>query len=370
MAGAEDVAPPRHADGSALSAVETARWRELRALVFAPDAGGGGDAGAALLGEPWARTFASAVCLRRYLVANAWDVREALSELRSTVAWRREQRLDTLRIADFPDCTAARYLEWNGRDADGRPVMYIRSRRAVLDIPRPRRLRFLLLMLERGMQLMEGQEGLGSEQWVLIIDERGKRWRHMDNTLLAQVGPLMYHHFVERLHRAYVIDGSILFRACFRLVSAWIDDRTRAKLQSIRPRAASGGSDAVHHDAEAAPSRWQQLRGAVAGAGGAAASVAGSLFGGSATPAADGGSDDDAGSDASSQSDGGPDADSWPCSVPALLRDIGAARLHVEYGGEVPEVDWAAEAARLDALPQYIGMATAAAAAEAPAPGG
>eukprot|EP01062_Namystynia_karyoxenos_P032650 TRINITY_DN24062_c0_g1_i1.p1 TRINITY_DN24062_c0_g1~~TRINITY_DN24062_c0_g1_i1.p1 ORF type:complete len:322 (+),score=93.35 TRINITY_DN24062_c0_g1_i1:102-1067(+) len=311
MAPVEAVRVPLHVDGEPLSAKEVECYRRLHAAVHNPS-DKQTDAAAQLFRTPWGRDFASPECLRRYLVAHGWDVQKALAGIRATVQWRHEQRLDKLKVADFPDCVAVRYLEWNGFTRDGCPVLYIRSRRAVTSLPRERRLRFLLLMLERGVQLMQDT---GAEQWVIVADERRKSWRHMDNTLLSQIGPLMYAHYVERLAKMYVIDGSWLFQGMLKIVRMWIDDRTRAKLECV---ASEGAADSPSSPSEEDDEEIEVPKGLK-------------------LPPRE-------------------DMAPIPCRVPGLLEQLGEECLHSEYGGNLPAADFSIFAERLDMLHPAPGM--------------
>lgn len=173
--------------------------------------------------------------LRRYLIANRFDVKKAYEAVLLTVTWRLTDLRETLALPDpFADCSRTLYMQWIGHDRQNRPCLLIRSRNADLEIPRDRRLRYLMIALERGITLMSeahgGKEGV--EQWNMIIDETDKEMRHMDNKFIGQISPVLFGHYVERLKSCYIINPGWLTQAVLTVVKFFMDERTKHKIHS------------------------------------------------------------------------------------------------------------------------------------------
>jgi hypothetical protein len=174
---------------------------------------------------------------RRYLVAQQWNEEKAFNSALATVAWRHKHIPDTLAsMEQYESCFASRYAEWIGHDEAGRPVLHIQSNQADLKIPRNIRENFCLHKLEKGIQLMQpkysGKEGV--EQWVMVVDETDKGWGHNDNKFLSHLGPMLFNHYVERLHCCYVVNPGIITSACLKLIFLFIDERTKSKVKLVK----------------------------------------------------------------------------------------------------------------------------------------
>ena len=172
---------------------------------------------------------------RRYLAARQWNVEKAYEALMGTLYWRANDLAPVLKLKDtFSDCTQTGYMQWIGTDREGHPALFITSRNANLDIPRERRLQYLMISLEKGISLMSkkfsGKDGL--EQWNMIIDETDKEMKHMDNKFIQQITPIMFSHYVERLRQCYVINPGLLTQAVLSIVKMSMDDRTKKKMHS------------------------------------------------------------------------------------------------------------------------------------------
>jgi len=177
------------------------------------------------------------VTMRRYLVANKWEVPKAYEAILGTINYRSSHLTLTLTncLSDpFDDCNNTCYMQWLGRDKEGFPSLFIRSRNADLNIKRERRLQYLEIALARGVQLMTSQYGGkdGIEQWNMIIDETDKEMKHMDNKFVKQISPILFGHYVERLRHCYIINAGVLTKAVLAIVKLMMDDRTKTKIHS------------------------------------------------------------------------------------------------------------------------------------------
>eukprot|EP01013_Petalomonas_cantuscygni_P015855 TRINITY_DN3276_c0_g1_i1.p1 TRINITY_DN3276_c0_g1~~TRINITY_DN3276_c0_g1_i1.p1 ORF type:complete len:420 (-),score=57.29 TRINITY_DN3276_c0_g1_i1:246-1505(-) len=188
------------------------------------------------------------------------------------------------------------YGYWNGFDARGRPILYQRMRRHDTSLPRPLRVSFFLYLFEVGCRLMAiGPLALAeallshprtahlaaagaawfhpgacasaasasaaadpsspeadatstkdsamaepkwaqcgaAEQWLIVMDEKGKQSKNNDFKFLKALADPMFRHYVERLAVVFVLAPSLTFSVGYKIASAFIDDRTKAKVRLV-----------------------------------------------------------------------------------------------------------------------------------------
>lgn len=210
---------------------------------------------------PNALNFTSANTLRRYLVANQWDLNKAYAALLNTCAYRNKEipTCPDSTDEDLNDCLNCRYAEFDGHDRNGRPNMVLRSNRADNDISRAKRVWFMFLTLEKGVAYMKrenltSQEKIfgwepedesklsqankdararGVEQWNLIVDETDKTSDNVDSKFLQLVSPVLFSHYVERMNKCYIVNPGILTAVVLKIVRMFLDDHTNAKIITI-----------------------------------------------------------------------------------------------------------------------------------------
>ena len=208
-----------------------------------------------------ARNFSSANTLRRYLVANQWDLTKAYHALLNTCAYRNRE-IPSCPGPDDEDlntCLNTRYAEFDGHDRNGRPTMVIRSNLADLSISRAKRVWYMFITLEKGIAYMkrenlssqeesygwepEDQSKLseenkaardrGVEQWNLIVDETDKKSEHVDSKFMQMVSPVLFSHYVERMNKCYIINPGILTAMVLKIIRIFLDDHTNSKIIAI-----------------------------------------------------------------------------------------------------------------------------------------
>jgi hypothetical protein len=181
---------------------------------------------------PESRSFLSAKLYRRYLCGRNWEPKKAYDSIMHTIFWRAQTIPPHFDKSRFTPCLASRYMEWIGHDVHGRPSLFIKSNNADLEIPRETRLEYLIVAMEKGLALMDAALGGrdGVEQWNMIVDETDKEMKHMDTKFLTHVAPIIGSHYVERLHRCYIINPGVLTSMVLGAIKLFVDERTSDKL--------------------------------------------------------------------------------------------------------------------------------------------
>jgi hypothetical protein len=193
----------------------------------------------------WLRSWLSPVCQRRYIVANNWSVPNAYEALLRSVWWRCQNvPVIVPPVSAHQACVNTRYMEWVSFDREGRPNLFIKSRNADLDISREDRTRFMIYMMEKGVSLMKERYSgrAGVERWNIIIDEKSKEWKHMDNSFLSTVTPVVFANYVEHLNRAYVLNPGTLTSMAISAIKLFVDDRTKAKMVTMHTKKQPDGT--------------------------------------------------------------------------------------------------------------------------------
>lgn len=258
-----------------------------------------------------ARAFVDDACLQRYLRARNGDLTKAAAMLRDTLKWRKEHGIDELRADDFADC---HYMTdgWAyvaGNDAEGRSVVVFRKRKERIPLADGEKyIRFLAYVIESAVRNMKQ----GAEQWVWMLDlavYAPSNSPHPSITL--QCLNMLSHHYPERLHKAYFVDAPSIFSVFFRMMSPFVDEKTRQKVEFVHSKeylaapakqqtqswgawASSMLGTATHHHGKAAAAPEApaaSVAGSSSGGGGspspAKSSAGGSSSGGSSTGDAD-----------------------------------------------------------------------------------
>lgn len=213
---------------------------------------------------PWVDVcaFIDDHCLTRYLVAHRGSAESAFKAMMETVQWRvRTLPSSFLPSPPYPSSQAdletlygrsmaTRFLEWSPvLDLHGRPCLWITGRYADLSIPPAQRLAFVVASMEDGVRRIgESDRALAMAtggtrrvtQWNVFIDETAKEWKHVDNSFLKQVTPVVFAHYVERLHKCVVINGGMLTSAAITIAKMFIDARTSSKLLQVRLKPTAG----------------------------------------------------------------------------------------------------------------------------------
>lgn len=182
---------------------------------------------------PEAKAFLTPTLYRRYLCGRNFEPKKAYDSILHTIFWRAQSIPTHFEPSRLTSCLKSRYMEWLGHDKHGRPSLFIKSTNADLEIPREARLEFLIIAMEKGLSLMDkaftgGREGV--EQWNMIVDETDKEMQHMDTKFLTHVAPIIGSHYVERLHRCYIINPGVLTSMVLGAIKLFVDERTSSKL--------------------------------------------------------------------------------------------------------------------------------------------
>ncbi|KMP08876.1 hypothetical protein DIZ76_016622 [Coccidioides immitis] len=173
------------------------------------------------------RMFLTRECLLRYLRATKWNVADAIQRLQATLTWRREYGVKehTQEYISVENETGKQIIL--GFDNSGRPCLYLNPARQNTEHS-DRQIQHLVFMLERVIDLM------GPDQESLALLVNFKQTRSGQNATIGQGRQTLHilqNHYPERLGRALVINMPLVILGFMKLITPFIDPRTREKLK-------------------------------------------------------------------------------------------------------------------------------------------
>uniref|UniRef100_A0A1A9V7F8 CRAL-TRIO domain-containing protein n=1 Tax=Glossina austeni TaxID=7395 RepID=A0A1A9V7F8_GLOAU len=178
----------------------------------------------------------------RFLRARDWHVSQALSVLKDSLKWRKENSIDDL-LDDYK--TPAVVTEhfpggWHHYDKDGRPIYILRLghmdvKGLLKSIGTEGLLKLSLHICEEGVEkIKQSSESLGTPvlDWCLLVDLDGLSMRHLWRPgvkALLSIIECVESNYPETMGRVLVVQAPRVFPIAWTIVSAFINDNTRSK---------------------------------------------------------------------------------------------------------------------------------------------
>lgn len=191
--------------------------------------------------------------LLRFLRARKFNVKKSLSMLQKDLEWRDEKKVLSLRDAKEEQvlgCSLSIFSPllpiWHqGHDRVGRPVIYKKfGSFEIWKITQHTSLENLVMhhvwSMERYMALCRANTkrlGYMVETVTLVIDAAGwglSLFTREATSYLRQISNIDSDHFPERLGRIIVVNAPYLLSVAWKVISAWLDVKTREKIQILR----------------------------------------------------------------------------------------------------------------------------------------
>ncbi|CAM9838540.1 unnamed protein product [Ectocarpus fasciculatus] len=184
---------------------------------------------------------------QRYIVGCGGDVAEAGRRWKATVEWRKENKVDEILETPQPhfhDCRKVFPVFLHGRSRKGMPVLWERigkvdvAKANELELPLPVLTPNYVFLNECVWRLIldKGENDNDDAQFITVEDVAGVRPWHLTPKILSVLRALtgtMKAHYVERCYKTYIINAPRAFTALWRVVSAMLDARTRAKISIL-----------------------------------------------------------------------------------------------------------------------------------------
>lgn len=205
--------------------------------------------------------------LLRYLRARNGHVEKASAAYAATAAWREEGRIEELRGTSGADALGAdvaivrRYLPHSqaGVDREGGPLIF-KHMGAQLRVKQAcERDGLTLDGLARynawlNETYMAALDDAGAREWSVVVDAAGWHlglfnwWGYQ---MLKQTATVDAAHYPELLHTMVVVNAPSMLAVAWRVISTWVDDETRRKIQIISERSPDKAREALKQLADA-----------------------------------------------------------------------------------------------------------------------
>lgn len=197
------------------------------------------------------RDRAAAAMARRYWLAekgNRWSARD---KFRATIHYRTTRKIDDIRncfySSDDKDSNENRrlvqkYLGPKGRmfvrgyDKQGRAFFHFivanSPPHSVADTEGCLEAHYWIL--EKAIACTEQRTGGRQTMVNVSVDFAGfKKWHAPPHDVIQHMLVMLRDHYPERLHRVYLVDAPVLFRALWSLIKPFVDPVTKTKFQFI-----------------------------------------------------------------------------------------------------------------------------------------
>ena len=183
--------------------------------------------------------------LIRFLRARKYKIDKTIDMFKKYLKWREEIKIDEIIKMEFPE--EAELLSYypqglHKTDKDGRPIYYELLGRLnleqILKITSFERLfsyniKNLEYYLSEAFPASSKAIGKNVSQFFSIIDLKGfsakllskKVYEYLKNTLTAT-----QNYYPEMLGQMYIINSNLVFKACWTVIKAFLDDKTKGKI--------------------------------------------------------------------------------------------------------------------------------------------
>ena len=222
---------------SLITVEERTKIAELRQLV--------NDEKEELLSTDALKMYCSDAQLARNLRARKWDVLKAFEMLKKTLLWRKEYKPELITFEDIEEELKTGKQYRSGRDRSGRRIIVMRPSRENTR-EHDGNIRLLVYTFENALWRTNGERivrgssnipALAQEQICVLINftkwslKLSPPWRTSMETL-----HIMQEHYPERLGLAVCYDPPSVFSVFWKLISPFIDVKTKSKIRFVQPR--------------------------------------------------------------------------------------------------------------------------------------
>ncbi|DBA73545.1 TPA: hypothetical protein ACH3X2_009790 [Trebouxia sp. C0005] len=157
---------------------------------------------------------------------------QAVDRVRLTLEWLQGQKAMTPMQVEHWD----HLVRWQGRDAEGRPILVVRVAQACLECSSTRAEllgQAILSQVASAVDQMLGDEEGEAEQMVAVLDARQATTLQVTRkvNLIKRLALALNQHYPARLHQLYLVDLPVVLKWVVAAVKPVLHAETRAKIQ-------------------------------------------------------------------------------------------------------------------------------------------
>jgi len=184
-----------------------------------------------LANNPKNVNFLTTSCYLRYLRARDWNLEKAAKMLEDTLTWRIENDPDNITKDQVKGLMELGSFYRNGKDKEGRPILYIRPG-AYNPYPPEQRIKYLIYIMETAIKHMP--PGVERITWILDFSDYGNRVNSPDGKVVARNSQhILQNHYPERLGLLFVVNAPWFFWLLYTIVSPFLERKTKEKIRFI-----------------------------------------------------------------------------------------------------------------------------------------
>lgn len=168
--------------------------------------------------------------IMRFLRGRKHDTEKTYRAIKRHLQWRKENNVDEISPATFQNELNANKVLLQGKDKEGRPLIFIIVRnhnKDHRDIEEMKR--YIIYTLEHAIKESNPEE----EKMRIIFDMSDFGFSCMDNEVVKMLINILEFNYPETLHTAVLLSAPMIFSGCWMVISPWLDPVTRAKVSFI-----------------------------------------------------------------------------------------------------------------------------------------
>eukprot|EP00871_Galdieria_phlegrea_P004429 jgi/Galph1/4988/GphlegSOOS_G3665.1 len=171
------------------------------------------------------------IILKRFLIARKFNEQAALDSFRACLEFRRDEAVNSISFEEFKDTRASFPFLWTGfYTFSGEPLLYCKA--CVVDRYRMELAYFHRAFISFVEFLEETVEP--ERRFVVLYDFTNfSPVRNVHFGCLADMLKVLQSYYPERLSKIFIVNYSRTIYGLYKLVSPWIDENTRAKLEWV-----------------------------------------------------------------------------------------------------------------------------------------
>lgn len=196
------------------------------------------DANAFIQADPELKALYTQNTMLRFLRARSFDLKKAAELICEDIEWRSGFKPHNIREVDIePESMTGKMRVSPILDKYNRPVLIMHAKYENSK-DYDRQLRFLVWNIERCMHMMENNVGKYS---VFINMESFSIWNSPPSKVSKETAKCLSSRYPERLGTAMILNAPLYFRVVYKMLSPFIDSRTKSKIKFVTGDLNDGG---------------------------------------------------------------------------------------------------------------------------------
>jgi hypothetical protein len=167
--------------------------------------------------------------LYRYLKARDFNFANAKTMLSNTLQWREEFKPDEITADQMASQVRIGGMYHRGYDKYHRPIINLKVATELDPHTRLQKMQFMIWTIEQAIKRMEVERGV--EKMVWVVSCRNYNYKYNGELSFArELLSILQNHYPERLGVLFLFDAPFIFRAFWKVISPFVDQKTLKKV--------------------------------------------------------------------------------------------------------------------------------------------